>query len=112
MKINRKNSCLINKDLSLNDIFQLTEYVGYYFYDLFSAVYKKSTLGANNKSEFKQNYYEFFNTDIKEPLLVFTTGNFHNTDIYILEFINPTLAFIFEKQNGNWKLTQINAGGG
>ncbi|MBK8383783.1 MAG: hypothetical protein IPL16_18215 [Ignavibacteria bacterium] len=98
--------------LSIDDINQIAEYVSYPFEDKFSVVYKKTNLGAKNKTEFKNNYNKIFTSDIKESLLAVTTGYFHNTDIYILEFINPTIAFIFKKQNGNWKLTQINAGGG
>ncbi|MBK7157090.1 MAG: hypothetical protein IPH77_00660 [Ignavibacteria bacterium] len=98
--------------LSIDDINQIAEYVSYPFEDKFSLVYKKTNLGAKNKAEFKNNYNKIFTSDIKESLFAVTTGYFHNTDIYILEFINPTIAFIFKKQNGNWKLTQINAGGG
>ncbi|MFZ1322138.1 MAG: hypothetical protein WAT71_11340 [Ignavibacteria bacterium] len=98
--------------LSIDDVNQIAEYVNYPFIDNYSTVYKKNNLGAKNNSEFENNYNKIFTSDIKKSLLTVTTGNFHNTDIYILEINNPTIGFIFEKQNGNWKLTQINAGGG
>jgi len=67
---------------------------------------------VKNNYEFGYKYNKFFISVIIKFLNADTIGNFHNTDIYILEFNNPTIGFIFEKQNGNWKLTQINAGGG